>query len=115
MEVPLAVPEEVSLVCKADKMLLPGAQMFVHAPKFENEDRASWDVVEPTVMADGMNAGENSHESSSELPPATTTTTLALVAASTASFIADWTPGPPKLMLATAGRRLLVANQSNAP
>ena len=32
MEVPLYVAEEVSLACPADKMLLPGAQMFVHAP-----------------------------------------------------------------------------------
>merc|ERR1719491_910341 len=66
-------------------------------------------------MADGTYAGENSHASWLELLAATTTITLALVAASTASFIGEWIPGPPKLMLATAGRMLLVANQSSAP
>lgn len=72
------------------------------------------EVVDPTVIADGTNAGEKLQASLLELPPATTTDTPALVAASTASAMACWVPLPPKLMLATTGRMELVANQSNA-
>jgi len=54
MLVPLisSVPESEST--PADTTPLPGAQMSVQEPKFENEERASPAVVEPTVMALGM-------------------------------------------------------------
>jgi len=70
--------------------------------------------VLPTVTALGTKAGEKPQASEFSLPAATTTVTPALTAASTASFIAWMVPLPPRLMLATAGRVLLVANQSNA-
>jgi len=54
----------------------------------EKEDLASVLVVDPTVMADGTNAGENRQESLLEFPPATMTATPAFVAASTAFLIA---------------------------
>lgn len=115
IEVPLKVLVLVSDEIPADKMLLPGAQMLVHAPKFENPDLLSRESVDPTVIADGTNAGEKLQASRLELPPATITVTPALVAASTASFIALWVPLPPKLMLAREGRMSLVAIQSSAP
>merc|ERR1719277_42525 len=103
-----------SLVCPADKTLLPGAQMSVQEPQLENEERESWDVVEPTVMAAGTNAGEKLHASELSFPPATTTVTPPLTAALTASAIACWVPLPPKLIDATAGRVGFVASQSRA-
>jgi len=78
------------------------------------EERLSEDVVDPTVMAEGTNAGENPHASLFSFPAATTTVTPALTAVSTAVFMAFWVPLPPKLMLATAGRSPEVANQSKA-
>jgi len=70
--------------------------------------------VDPTVIADGTNAGENPQASLLELPPATTTVTPDPVAASTASAMACWVPVPPKLMLATTGRVELTAKLFNA-
>jgi len=66
------------------------------------------------VIALGTYAGENPQASALELPAATDTTTPAATAASTASRMPATTPLPPKLMLATAGRTELVANQSSA-
>jgi hypothetical protein len=48
----------VSLVFQAEVMLEPGAKMSRHVPKFENEERASVLVVEPTVFAAATRAGE---------------------------------------------------------
>ena len=39
-------------------MLEPGAKMSRQVPKFENDERASVLVVEPTVIAVGARAGE---------------------------------------------------------
>jgi len=51
IEVPLIVFVAVSLVSHADVMLVPGAKMSTMLPKFENEDRASVFVLDPTVIA----------------------------------------------------------------
>jgi len=58
MEVPLMVFVAVSLVFQAEVMLEPGAKRSRHVPKFENEERASVLVVEPTVFAAATRAGE---------------------------------------------------------
>ena len=58
IEVPEIVLVAVSLVLQADVMLEPGAKISTQVPKFENDDRASELVVEPTVMAFGARAGE---------------------------------------------------------
>ena len=61
----------VSLVLHAEVMLEPGAKMSRHVPQFENEERASVLVVEPTVLAEGARAGEELHAFAFELPAAT--------------------------------------------
>lgn len=75
MDVPdlteLAVDEPIH----AEVMLEPGAKTSTHEPKFENEDRASADVVAPTVIATGSPAGEVRHALLFEFPAATTNTT----------------------------------------
>src|SRR5215218_171082 len=58
IDVPEIVFVAVSLVLHDEVMLLPGAKMSTHVPKFENEDRASLIVVEPTVIALAARAGE---------------------------------------------------------
>jgi hypothetical protein len=45
-------------VCHAEVMLDPGANTSTSEPKLEYDARASADVVAPTVMADGSDAGE---------------------------------------------------------
>ena len=42
----------------ADRIPEPGAKISRHVPKFENEERASLVVVEPTVIAFAALAGE---------------------------------------------------------
>jgi hypothetical protein len=69
--VPLIVLVAVLLVDQADVMLEPGAKMSRHVPKFENEERASLLVVEPTVFAAAARAGEELHAFAFELPAAT--------------------------------------------
>src|SRR5215212_9582971 len=49
IDVPEMVLVAVSLVLQDDVMLLPGAKMSTHVPKFENEERASFIDTEPTV------------------------------------------------------------------
>jgi len=61
IEVPEIVLVAVSLVLQADVMLLPGAKMSTQVPKFENDERASVVVVEPTVIAAAARAGETLH------------------------------------------------------
>ena len=61
IEVPEIVFVAVSLVFHDDVMLLPGAKMSTQVPKFENDERASVVVVEPTVIALGSRAGETLH------------------------------------------------------
>jgi hypothetical protein len=58
IDVPLIVFDAVLLVYHADVMLDPGANRSRHVPKLENDDRASEDVVEPTVTAAATRAGE---------------------------------------------------------
>jgi len=36
----------------------PGAKMSSNDPQLENDERPSLDMVEPTVIADGSDAGE---------------------------------------------------------
>lgn len=50
---PLILVLEVSLRMSTDLMLLPGAHIFVHSPKFENPDFSFVEEVAPTVIADG--------------------------------------------------------------
>src|SRR5881394_2267480 len=57
IDVPLSVAVAVSLVLYAEMMLDPGAKMSTMLPKFENDDRASMIVVEPTVIASDTRAG----------------------------------------------------------
>ena len=42
----------------ADRIPEPGAKISKHVPKFENEERASVVVVEPTVIAFAARAGD---------------------------------------------------------
>lgn len=67
----LAVDEPIH----AEVMLEPGAKTSTHEPKFENDDRASADVVAPTVIATGSPAGDVRHALLFEFPAATTNMT----------------------------------------
>ena len=58
IDVPLSVAVAVLLVLHADRMPDPGAKMSTTLPKFENDDRASLLVDEPTVIAAATRAGE---------------------------------------------------------
>jgi hypothetical protein len=43
----------------AEEMLVPGAKMSTHVPKFEKDDRESFNgTTAPTVIAEGALAGE---------------------------------------------------------
>src|SRR5690348_4676965 len=59
----------------AEVMFSPGAKMSTQLPKLENDARASVLVVAPTVMADGVLAGDTLQAFSFELPAATTSVT----------------------------------------
>jgi len=48
----------VSDVAHAEVIEEPGAKMSTHVPKFEKEERASVEVLEPTVMAAATREGE---------------------------------------------------------
>ena len=71
IEVPLSTAVCVSLPLYADVMPAPGAKISRHAPKLENEARASAVVVAPTVSAVGTRAGDELHASALLLPAAT--------------------------------------------
>ena len=71
IDVPLKVAVAVSLVRQADTMLEPGAKISTTLPKFENDERASFIVEEPTVMAALTRAGEELEAFVFELPAAT--------------------------------------------
>src|SRR5215212_4511450 len=88
----------------------PGAKMSTHVPKFEKDERASELVVEPTVMAAGVRAGETLQAFWFSLPAATAKVTPALMALLTAVSSAEEAP-PPRLMLATAGSTRFEATQ----
>ena len=89
----------------------PGAKMSTQVPIFENDDRASEEVVEPTVKAPEARAGEKLQASCPlSLPAATAKKTPA----ATALFVAASSPasaGPPRDMLATAGAMWLSRTQ----
>lgn len=65
---------------QAEIMLLPGAKMSRQLPQLENEERASVEVVEPTVIAFGAEAGEDWQASAFSLPAATTKLIPSLIA-----------------------------------
>jgi hypothetical protein len=58
IEVPEIVFVAVSPVCQAEVIEEPGAKISRQVPKFENDERASELVVEPTVIALATRAGE---------------------------------------------------------
>src|SRR5687767_9030823 len=87
---------------QADKIPEPGAKMSKQLPKFENDERASVDVVEPTVIAFAARAGEELHALVLLLPAATAIATPAFERLFTAVSKALEAP-PPRLMFATAG------------
>ena len=61
IDVPLMVFVAVSLVHHAEVIEEPGAKMSRQVPMLENDDRASVLVVDPTVIAFGVRAGELLH------------------------------------------------------
>ena len=76
--------------------------MSSNEPQLENDERPSFDIVEPTVIAEGSDAGEYALALRLLLPAATTTVMPSRTALATAWFIDELTP-PPRLMFATAG------------
>ena len=102
IEVPLNVAVAVSELNQADRIPEPGAKMSKHVPKFENDERASLAVVDPTVMALAARAGEVVQASVLLLPAATAIGTPELARLFTAVSSALDAP-PPRLMFATAG------------
>lgn len=102
IEVPLKVAVAVFEVHQAESIPLPGAKRSRQVPKFENEDLASLEVVEPTVIALAARAGDELHALALLLPAATAIATPAFDRLLTAVSSADEAP-PPRLMFATAG------------
>ena len=62
---------DVAELLQAEVIALPGAKMSTQLPQLEKEERASLEVVEPTVSAFGAEAGEAEQASAFELPAAT--------------------------------------------
>ena len=58
IEVPFQVAVDVVERWVAERIPAPGAKMSRQLPKFEKEARASVEVVAPTVIASGAEAGE---------------------------------------------------------
>jgi hypothetical protein len=58
IDVPLIVFWALSLVDQAEVIPDPGAKMSTTLPKLENDDRASFCVDDPTVIASPTRAGE---------------------------------------------------------
>jgi hypothetical protein len=102
IDVPEMVFVAVVEVYHADRMLEPGAKTSRQDPKLENDERASAEVVEPTVTASGSPAGEVWQALALLFPAATTKTTPSRTPFCTAISSAEDRP-PPRLMLATAG------------
>src|SRR5690606_24778849 len=101
----------VSLENQAEVISEPGANMSTHGPMLENEERTSVDVVDATVMTSDTRFGEPRQASELALPAATAKKTPAAIPALTALSMAGLAP-PPRLMLATAGRRRLAVTHS---
>jgi hypothetical protein len=70
IDVPEIVFVAVSLVFHDDVMPLPGAKISRHVPKFENDERASLVVVDPTVIALATRAGDVVQASTLSFPAA---------------------------------------------
>src|ERR1051325_4204016 len=101
----------VSDVSHAEVIEEPGAKMSTHVPKFEKEERASVEVVEPTVIAAATRAGEEPQASALLLPAAMEYVTPELIELLTAVSSAEDAP-PPRLMFATAGLMWFAVTQS---
>lgn len=84
MLVPLSFAIAVVLELQLDKISDPGAYTSTQDPKLLKPDLLSLLVVDPTVMADGSEAGEYLHASVLSFPAETTMTTPALTALATA-------------------------------
>mmetsp|Transcript_29117 Transcript_29117/g.66912 ORF Transcript_29117/g.66912 Transcript_29117/m.66912 type:complete len:149 (-) Transcript_29117:180-626(-) len=84
----------VSELVQAEEIADPGAKTSTHEPWFEKDDRASEEVVDPTVIASGAEAGELKHAFSLSFPAATTTDTPAACAAATAALTDEEAPPP---------------------
>jgi hypothetical protein len=72
IEVPLFVSNAVVLDVTEALMSEPGASRSIGTPLFENDDTLSVFVVEPTVTADEIHAGEPTPVVNDELPDAMT-------------------------------------------
>jgi len=92
----------VSELNQEERIPEPGAKMSRHVPKFENDERASLVVVEPTVMALAARAGDCVQASVLLLPAATAIGTPEFARLLTAVSSALEAP-PPRLIFATAG------------
>lgn len=88
MDVPDSVAVAVGEVWYAERMPEPGANRSRQEPQFENDDRASDEVVDPTVSADGSDAGDALQASASELPAATANVMPSATPAATAALSA---------------------------
>ena len=75
---PLRVAEAVFDVYHAERIEDPGAKRSRQVPKLENDERASDEVVEPTVIALAARAGDELHAFALLLPAATAMVTPAL-------------------------------------
>jgi hypothetical protein len=64
----------------AEVMETPGANTSRQRPQLENDARASFELVAPTVIAEAADAGETEHASALSLPAATTYTMPSAVA-----------------------------------
>lgn len=82
--------------------------MSITAPKLEKGALASWMLVAPTAMTEGVQAGEKSKASLWSFPAAATVVTPEETRLAAASFTAAEN-APPKLMEATEGRPLRLA------
>ena len=63
IEVPLIVFVAVSEEYQAEVMPDPGAKRSTQLPMFENDERASLEVLAPTVRAAGTRPGDSAHAS----------------------------------------------------
>ena len=83
---PDSVAVDVDDVYHADLIDEPGAKTSRQEPQFENDDRPSVEVVDPTVMAVGSDAGEYEQALSDELPAATEKEMPSAIPAATAAL-----------------------------
>jgi Asp/Glu/hydantoin racemase len=71
IDVPEIVAVDVVELLQAEVIALPGAKMSTQLPQLEKEERASLEVVEPTVSAFGVEAGEELQALAFSFPAAT--------------------------------------------